>query len=1838
MEHHTPCYCIAIDTTNSGQPFFKTCIKFCKPVSVWISFARRRSPLVHFCSGGETRLRSIKTIKAGCKQKFDYYTKDESLKKKGEYYSESELESEEHKVTTAQWLGSASAALGLSGDVEQEKFEQVFRGQLPRSKVRIRGDRTGGKENLAVDMTLSAPKTFSMHALKDLGLYKDHMEACRRTLAVAEQFYCYQRRFIEGKQRQVKGNGFIAAAIPHWTSREMDMMLHSHVVIMNGCQGPDGKWRAFDDRPLRDAEWLGSYYRNELAKLVQARGYHFHEVSLPKGGYSFEIDGIQRVDIEHFSKRSQQIAEAAAEQQKDRDDVVISTRKAKRISQTWGEYRDEWLTEMGDRSMVLQDPEDHPVESLEPGNARAEVDYAIAHLSERSVSFRREDILKVALDHIKGLDMDDVLREIEQHPELIEARGKARFTTAEAVEREASIRLQWMAGQGVATPLNPKPELEGLNEDQAQAIAGIMASPDQHLIINGLSGTGKTTSLKTMLANLEGVSVKAYASTIEAAKVLQDELGISSNTVARLCLSKPTQEPNQLWIIDEAGMVSARQMAEVLSRADSANARILLVGDIKQNSAVEAGAPMRSLMDYGATTYRLSKIVRQQDDIQRAAVNEIATGIPLDAFNLLFTNGYLIEIENQGERAQQMAADYLALSPDERAKTLLVSGTNAERKAITAAVRAGLIQEGRLKHDITSVHLVNRQMTRAQTSRTENYRVGDYIRLNRKYRSTGLQKGELYKVEGIQGDELSVSSIGGRFYRLNPSHYKGISVFYAESINLAVGDQVRFTATDQDYHNGQRGAIAAIDDTSLTVIDQKGRSHTVNLMQPLHLDHDLVSTSYKAQGRTKKRVITSTTVDPTSSTEPFYVAISRQFQELKVYAEDLEHLREQIQRSNRQENPLELIGDLYDTQSRSTRPGNRPGNPGVTGSESPESAAPRAEPGNENAPQRGDEYHTQSDARRTGEFSGAVRGETGEPRTDRYRQSNPGAGRGTQGLEGAPDQLRTHVSGNERPGGIRRPGDQGVREQAIPVGTSPTAEAEGTAKLDTYIERLLSQLDQKTDDQLWSESGLVDELGEVVQSLDSYVNGSAQTEATPHQYRGLDRLVNALDNQEDTDLLAASELVTDLAEVTDQLQSLVPPPQTYRYRGMDRLTQAIARDHDQQNAESVLRAAQELVHELVQQLQPGNPQVFVQYSLEDNDHDQHIHRDRTRTGSRPAQAEPDLTGGDARGYHPTDRRFDWPLGATINDRQGNRTAIGDGGGKYRDGATANPDARAPERTTGADFSESVLSAIAAQVVEARLAQELAEPLQRLQAKLQLLAALKQARTELAQAAQSQRAKVLQAAQTELIAKGLREWRSLRQRSTQVKMPPELAKNLERYPAQKVMNFIGRQMHEVIPQTPKPQKLEPFWVPQYKESDRPSHIEVRDWEEFKRSAIHPAMVARNAVSLSDENAIFSRLLSERLEKLGSGQRVTRRMVNLMEKYKTVAEGGWYGTAGRRAQKLTEHSLWGTFKPRHPRTEVRKGLFRYPVKTQAEKEQRRLLEMVVIAGLLQAGINPNKFMEFRPIKYEHPLDMPRELYLPNVPDAIAQPIGDRYDLELNEDNLWQMVRDNPRIPIVITEGAKKTWASFSQGVITIGIPGVNALYQANDENGDRLPQRRLNPDILPFAVSGREFVFAFDQDARLSSVINVRRDLVRTIELLEERGCVCKVTDWEPEQGKGLDDLIAQCGPRVYQAVLKRASVETVAREKRLHYRTEYNRLARTTLDLFPTLKGISLDAIIRFRAIKDGDPQDGDRFMTQSDYVRENPAQLQQYLQMVREHMNRTLRNSRQPQRRKGRSL
>ena len=169
------------------------------------------------------------------------------------------------------------------------------------------------------------------------------------------------------------------------------------------------------------------------------------------------------------------------------------------------------------------------------------------------------------------------------------------------------------------------------------------------------------------------------------------------------------------------------------------------------------------------------------------------------------------------------------------------------------------------------------------------------------------------------------------------------------------------------------------------------------------------------------------------------------------------------------------------------------------------------------------------------------------------------------------------------------------------------------------------------------------------------------------------------------------------------------------------------------------------------------------------------------------------------------------------------------------------------------------------------------------------------------------------------------------------------------------------------------------------------------------------------------------------------------------------------------------------------------------------------------------------------YNAPKDNGSRGYLPIVPPEIREKVSQHYGVIVpTVGSFWDWIENHPEISIVITEGAKKSLASFSCGVVTIALYG-HPSYSMK-ENGST----RLIPELQRFCQDGREFTIALDQDDKPKTRASVSNSIAQLSALLSDAtGSPVKVTQWNHKQGKGLDDLIVNQGVDTWLEVLSSA---------------------------------------------------------------------------------------------------
>lgn len=164
-----------------------------------------------------------------------------------------------------------------------------------------------------------------------------------------------------------------------------------------------------------------------------------------------------------------------------------------------------------------------------------------------------------------------------------------------------------------------------LTEQQQDAVRAALTSKVS--VLTGGPGTGKTTTLKLVIAALEqgGYSYRLASPTGRAAKRLNEATERDAFTIHRLLGYSPSEgwsydEDNpldaQFVIVDESSMIDL-QLFYQLVRSLRSDAHLMLVGDVDQLPSVGAGNVLRDVIDSGiAHVTRLKVIFRQSEESQ----------------------------------------------------------------------------------------------------------------------------------------------------------------------------------------------------------------------------------------------------------------------------------------------------------------------------------------------------------------------------------------------------------------------------------------------------------------------------------------------------------------------------------------------------------------------------------------------------------------------------------------------------------------------------------------------------------------------------------------------------------------------------------------------------------------------------------------------------------------------------------------------------------------------------------------------------------------------------------------------------------------------------------------------------------------------------------------------------------------------------------------------------------------------------------------------------------------------------------------------------------------------
>lgn len=835
------------------------------------------------------------------------------------------------------WQGRLAEQYGLRGAVGAEEFSRLCQGQHPvtgeqlvRHRASFRYENAAGKtvttaaHRAAWDATFSAPKSISLTALVggDERVREAHRESVRLALDELER---YTQARIGGDHPAKTTGKFIVATFEHDTARPVEgyaaPQLHTHAVIFNMTELENGQTRALQPRSLfASQQFATAVYQSELTYRLARLGYELERgrSGAPEiKGYSQDyLDASSprsrqiRVHLESLGLKSKESAEIAAHSTRDRKQI-LSPREAlaahRKLAAEFGHQAARVVAEARVRVRRVEQVNS----ALSALRAQEAVTFSRDRHFEREAVVDERVLMRDALRRGMG---EITYREVYQNFETRLQRGEflaapstpnptlRLFTTPETVAAEHAVIQQMRIGQGQVAPILSARDATAvtdqhsyLNSQQKTAIKHVLTCRDRVLGIQGAAGVGKTTALDVIrrAAEARAYEVEGFAPTSRAAKQLR-EAGISAGTLQGFLVRRSTPDPpneKRLYLVDESSLTSTHHVKEFMHRLGPQD-RVVLIGDIRQHQAVEAGKPFEQLQDAGMSTAKLEQIVRQKDPDLKAIVEHFARGEVSSGIQALAKQGRITEIGDAAERIRVIARSFVE-NPE---NTLVISPDNASRRQLNDAIRTELQSRGRVgaENHLFRVLIPQQDMTGADRRWAARYNVDDVLRYSRGSKSLGIRAGSYARVLSTNLPEnlLTVETKSRGQVTYDPRRLTGVSIYRENEQRFAVGDRLQFVAPDKNIGvaNRELGTVENISPRGdLTIRLEKGRRVELDPSENRHFDHGYAVTSHSAQGLTADRVLINADAKahPDLVNSRFaYVAVSRARSDARIYTDD----------------------------------------------------------------------------------------------------------------------------------------------------------------------------------------------------------------------------------------------------------------------------------------------------------------------------------------------------------------------------------------------------------------------------------------------------------------------------------------------------------------------------------------------------------------------------------------------------------------------------------------------------------------------------------------------------------------------------------------------------------------------------------------------------------------------------------------------------------------------------------------------------------------------------------------------------------------------------------------
>jgi conjugative relaxase-like TrwC/TraI family protein len=591
----------------------------------------------------------------------------------------------------------------------------------------------------AFDMVLRPTKSVSiLYGLGDAATGRAVLAAHHTGLAEAVGYldeHLGARRGHGGVQH-VSGQGLLGVGFDHRSSREGDPLLHTHLVIANRVQGPDGRWTALDGRDL---------YRHRLAADAIYRATYQRELARTLGVEwtpadthgNRELAGMPQELVRSFSKRAVQIdseLDRLAADGRERTPRLVkwtvqATRKPKQHQAPdtlYGRWRREAAERGVDADTLIRQVtgrtanrvQDQPVSEAATGHLFDRL-AGRDGLTGQASTFTRPDVLVALGAGLDGAERSELEaltdrflaervvsvvadRALEERrwstPELLAVEQQLVTSATGRADEHTAVVSHQAVGDALAAHATAGVDQQSMVRDLCQGGQGVA-------VVVGRAGTGKTFALGIARHawQLDGYRLLASAPTGIATMSLQgegfEEVATCDRLLGDLHRGQEQLDPRTVLVVDEAGMVGSRKLTRLLEHAHQAQAKVVLVGDDRQLAAIDAGGGFRALrLRLGAS--ELVENRRQQQAWEREALELVRSGLVDDAVAAYRAHDRVVAADSKPAATLALLQDWWAAYQDAEGdpsrEVLVLAARRVEVDRLNTACQELLAARGRL--------------------------------------------------------------------------------------------------------------------------------------------------------------------------------------------------------------------------------------------------------------------------------------------------------------------------------------------------------------------------------------------------------------------------------------------------------------------------------------------------------------------------------------------------------------------------------------------------------------------------------------------------------------------------------------------------------------------------------------------------------------------------------------------------------------------------------------------------------------------------------------------------------------------------------------------------------------------------------------------------------------------------------------------------------------------------------------------------------------------------------------------------------------------------------------